>query len=100
MKSPANPGRFKCLSLEWFRSRREASVIIEAWRQHYNAVRPHQSLNYLTPTEFEQHHQSKPVLQPRAISQDKAFEIPKAGQVSSKTKILENSESQSRSRMG
>ena len=33
-------GKFRdeCLSLEWFRSRREAKVIIEAWRQHYNHV--------------------------------------------------------------
>lgn len=29
-------GRFRdeCLSVEWFRSRREAKVIIEQWRQH------------------------------------------------------------------
>ena len=47
-------GKFRdeCLSLEWFRSRREAVVIIEAWRQHYNQVRPHSSLNYHTPAEF------------------------------------------------
>jgi putative transposase len=39
-------GRFRdeCLSAERFRTRREAQVIIEAWRQHYNAVRPHSSL--------------------------------------------------------
>ena len=36
--------RDECLSLEWFRSRREACVIIEAWRNHYNTVRPHQTL--------------------------------------------------------
>jgi hypothetical protein len=35
--------RDECLSLEWFRSRREARVIIEAWRKHYNTVRPHRS---------------------------------------------------------
>ena len=65
-------GKFRdeCLSLEWFRSRREASIIIEAWRRHYNAVRPHMSLNYLTPTEFKQHHQSPPTPQPRAASQE------------------------------
>jgi putative transposase len=62
--------RDECLSLEWFRSRREASVLIEAWRRHYNAVRPHQSLNYLTPIEFKQHHQSLPNPQPRAASQE------------------------------
>jgi transposase InsO family protein len=39
-------GKFRdeCLSLEWFRSRVEAKVIIETWRRHYNEVRPHSSL--------------------------------------------------------
>ena len=47
-------GKFRdeCLSLEWFRSRAEAKIIIEAWRRHYNEVRPHSSLGYLTPNEF------------------------------------------------
>ena len=47
-------GKFRdeCLSLEWFRSRAEAKVIIETWRRHYNEVRPHSSLGYLTPMEF------------------------------------------------
>jgi putative transposase len=47
-------GKFRdeCLSLEWFRSRAEAKVIIEKWRRHYNAVRPHSSLGYQTPAEF------------------------------------------------
>jgi putative transposase len=47
-------GKFRdeCLSLEWFRSRAEAKVVIETWRQHYNVVRPHSSLGYLTPAEF------------------------------------------------
>jgi putative transposase len=47
-------GKFRdeCLSLEWFRSRAEAKLIIEAWRRHYNEVRPHSSLDYLTPNEF------------------------------------------------
>ena len=52
--------RDECLSLEWFRSRREAAVITEAWRRHYNAVRPHSSLNDLTPSEFKQGHQTNP----------------------------------------
>lgn len=30
----------------------EARQIVEAWRQDYNHVRPHSSLNYLTPMEF------------------------------------------------
>jgi putative transposase len=47
-------GKFRdeCLSLEWFRSRAEAKVIIEGWRRHFNEVRPHSSLGYLTPAAF------------------------------------------------
>ena len=47
-------GKFRdeCLSLEWFKSRAEAKVVIERWRRHYNEVRPHSSLRYLTPAEF------------------------------------------------
>lgn len=51
-------GKFRdeCLSLEWFRSRTEAKVVIEAWRRHYNEVRPHSSIGYLTPNEFAAQH--------------------------------------------
>jgi putative transposase len=47
-------GRFRdeCLSLEWFRNRDEARAVIAAWRTHYNSVRPHSTLGYLTPTQF------------------------------------------------
>ncbi len=47
-------GKFRdeCLSMEWFCSRTEAKAIVEAWRRHYNEVRPHSSLGYLTPMEF------------------------------------------------
>jgi putative transposase len=47
-------GKFRdeCLSLEWFRSRAEAKVVIETWRRHFNEVRPHSSLGYLTPAAF------------------------------------------------
>ena len=53
-------GKFRdeCLSVEWFRSRREAQVIIETWRRHFNLVRPHSSLEYRTPVEFCRHHDS------------------------------------------
>jgi putative transposase len=65
-------GKFRdeCLSVEWFRTRREAQIIIEAWRKHYNAVRPHSSLDYLTPHEFKQHHPSIHHHPTRAISQE------------------------------
>jgi putative transposase len=39
--------------MEWFRTRAEATVLIEEWRRHYNEVRPHSSLGYLTPMEFK-----------------------------------------------
>lgn len=47
-------GKFRdeCLNLEWFRSRSEAKVVIEAGRRHYHEVRPHSSLGYLKPAEF------------------------------------------------
>ena len=34
---------------EIFYSLREAEIIIESWRRHYNAVRPHASLGYRPP---------------------------------------------------
>jgi putative transposase len=47
-------GKFRdeCLSMEWFRCRTEAKVVIEDWRRHYNAVRPHSSLGNMTPAAF------------------------------------------------
>jgi putative transposase len=53
-------GKFRdeCLSLEWFRSREEARIVIETWRRHYNHVRPHQSLKDLTPIEFKTRYDS------------------------------------------
>ncbi len=62
-------GKFRdeCLSMEWFRSRAEAKVMIESWRQHYNTVRPHSSLGKLTPTAFAA--QSKSVTPTGAVPQ-------------------------------
>ena len=49
-------GKFRdeCLTLEWFRTRPEAMAVVESWRRHYNDVRPHSSLNQLTPAEFKE----------------------------------------------
>ena len=44
------------LSLQWFRNRADAKVSIEQWRRHYNEVRPHSSLGYLTPAAFKAKH--------------------------------------------
>jgi putative transposase len=44
------------LSLQWFGNRADAKVSIEARRRHYNEVRPHSSLGYLTPAQFKAKH--------------------------------------------
>ena len=44
--------RDECLSREVWTSVQEAQVVIEQWRQAYNAERPHSSLGYQTPTEY------------------------------------------------
>jgi putative transposase len=44
--------RDECLNVEWFKNLREAKVIVETWRGHYNRERPHSSLEYRTPSEF------------------------------------------------
>lgn len=41
--------RDECLNRERFYTLREAQIIIEAWRQEYNHIRPHSSLNYRPP---------------------------------------------------
>jgi putative transposase len=41
--------RDELLEGEIFYSLKEAQVVIESWRRHYNAVRPHESLGYRPP---------------------------------------------------
>ena len=41
--------RDELLDGEIFYSLREAQIIIESWRRHYNAMRPHASLDYRPP---------------------------------------------------
>lgn len=41
--------RDELLNGEIFYSQAEARIIIESWRRHYNAVRPHASLGYRPP---------------------------------------------------
>jgi putative transposase len=63
-------GRFRdeCLNMEWFRCRQEAVPLIETWRKHYNTVRPHSSLAYLTPHEFKAKNQQLTSTQPGGIA--------------------------------
>jgi len=44
--------RAECLNQNWFLSLADARDKIEAWRQDYNHVRPHSSLDNLTPRAF------------------------------------------------
>lgn len=41
--------RGECLNMEIFYSLKEARVVIENWRRHYNARRPHSALDYRPP---------------------------------------------------
>ena len=41
--------RDELLNGEIFYTLKEAQVLIEQWRKHYNTVRPHSALNYRPP---------------------------------------------------
>ncbi len=41
--------RDELLNREIFYSLKEAQILIERWRQHYNTIRPHSSLGYKPP---------------------------------------------------
>jgi putative transposase len=41
--------RDECLNTEIFYSLKEATIVIEQWRNQYNTIRPHSSLNYRPP---------------------------------------------------
>jgi len=47
-------GKFRneCLNQHWFRTLDEAKYEIDQWREHYNKVRPHSALGYVSPEEF------------------------------------------------
>ena len=48
--------RDECLNSHWFLSIEDAREKIEAWREDYNAFRPHSSLGNLSPNEFVERH--------------------------------------------
>ena len=47
--------RDECLNMETFASRDHARMICKVYGRHYNTLRPHSSLEYLTPREFADH---------------------------------------------
>jgi putative transposase len=48
-------GRFRdeCLNANWFGNLADARRQIEQWRNEYNSERPHSSLDYRTPEEYQ-----------------------------------------------
>jgi len=44
--------RMECLNLHWFTSIEDARRKIELWRNEYNNLRPHSSINNQTPAEY------------------------------------------------
>ena len=44
--------RDKCLNTNWFLNLKQARKVIEDGRRDYNEVRPHSSLNDMTPEEY------------------------------------------------
>jgi putative transposase len=44
--------RDECLNENWFLSIEHARRVVEEWRIDYNTIRPHSSLNNLSPEEF------------------------------------------------
>lgn len=47
--------RDECLNTHWFVTLLQAKATITAWKDDYNAVRPHSSLGQRTPLEFAHH---------------------------------------------
>jgi len=47
--------RDECLNVHWFDDLTDARDKLEAWRREYNEIRPHRSLNELSPLEYNAH---------------------------------------------
>ena len=58
-------GKFRdeCLNEHWFLTLEEAKITIENWRIDYNEVRPHSSLDNLTPAEYAMQYRQEPLTQ-------------------------------------
>lgn len=50
--------RKECLNLEWFVSIPKLNEQLQKWWHEYNSIRPHSSIDYQTPNEFEDLNQS------------------------------------------
>ena len=45
--------RDECLNVHWFDDLTDARRKLQAWQREYNEIRPHRSLNELSPQEFK-----------------------------------------------
>jgi putative transposase len=54
-------GKFRdeCLNEQWFETLHQARETINAWRQDYNEVRPHSSLERISPVRFAELHRQR-----------------------------------------
>jgi transposase InsO family protein len=63
-----NKFRDELLNRELFYTLKESKHLIEQYRLEYNTVRPHSSLDYLTPDEFTQrYNENNPILTPNMV---------------------------------
>ena len=71
-------GKFReeCLNQHWFKGLKEASKIIEEWREDYNSVRPHSALGYLTPEEFIQKYKAVHIFTSRSRTYEQSAARP------------------------
>lgn len=60
--------RDECLNGETFYSLKEAQVILEQWRHHYNHIRPHTSLGYKPPAPLARAKQKETALMKEGAS--------------------------------
>lgn len=65
--------RDELLNGEIFTTLREAQVLIETWRRHYNAIRPHSSLGYRPPPHPRRSCRQRPVCPTRRCGQPRRW---------------------------
>ncbi len=80
--------RDECLNEHAFLTLAEARLIIEAWRQDYNHLRPHSSLGALTPIEFANQHRGGPLEQVLGSAVRPLAPLPHLGQLHQPTLLL------------
>jgi len=80
--------RDECLNEHAFLSLAEARLIIEAWRDDYNHLRPHSSLGALTPIEFVNQHRGGPLEQVLGSAVRPLAQLPHLGQLLQSTLLL------------